>query len=277
MKILVTGANGYIGSHVVKNLISQKHDVFVIDKSFANIERYNVNVVDINIFEENENIYNLTGNPDVLLHMAWRDGFNHMAPTHLKDLPLHVSFIENMIKGGLKHVVIMGSMHEVGYWEGTVTEDTPCNPKSYYGIAKNALRQAIDIISNQKDVVFQWLRAYYITGDDMKSNSVFAKILLAAKEGKKEFPLNSGKNLYDFIDVDELATQISAVSTQTNVTGIINCCTGKPVSLLERITKFIEENNLDLELKIGAFPDRSYDSPGIWGDNTKICKILKEK
>lgn len=277
MKILVTGANGYIGSHIVKELLVQGHEVLAIDKSFSNLDGCDICVIDVNIFEENENIYELTGKPDVLLHMAWRDGFNHMSSTHLRDLPMHVSFIENMIKGGLKQVAVMGSMHEVGYWEGAVTEETPCNPKSFYGISKNALRQAIDVIASKNDVVFQWIRAFYITGDDKKSNSVFGKILLAASEGKKEFPLNSGKNLYDFIEVDQLAKQITAVVTQSEINGIINCCTGKPMSLLDRIKQFVEDNNLDLNLKIGAFPDRPYDSPGIWGDNSKINKILSNK
>ena len=98
----------------------------------------------------------------------------------------------------------------------------------------------------------------------------------AASEGKPTFPFTTGKNKYDFIDVDELARQIGAVVSQDEVDGVINCCTGEPVSLADRVERYIKENNLDIKLEYGAFPDRPYDSPGVWGDATKIQKILNK-
>lgn len=74
--------------------------------------------------------------------------------------------------------------------------------------------------------------------------------------------------------MDELAEQISKAVTQTEVTGIINCCSGNPITLAERVENFIKEHNLKIRLNYGAFPDRPYDSPIIYGDNSKILKIL---
>jgi len=56
--------------------------------------------------------------------------------------------------------------------------------------------------------------------------------------------------------------------------GINNACTGEPMSLAERVEAYIRDNNLDITLEYGAFPDRPYDSPGVWGDPTKIRRIL---
>ena len=56
--------------------------------------------------------------------------------------------------------------------------------------------------------------------------------------------------------------------------GIINVCTGKPQSLAERVESYIKENNLDITLDYGAYPDRPYDSPGEWGNPDKITEIL---
>jgi len=167
-------------------------------------------------------------------------------------------------------------MHEVGYWEGAITADSPTNPLSLYGIAKNALRQACEVLIKGKDVSFHWLRGYYIYGNDAKSNSVLGKILAADGEGKALFPFTSGKNLYDYISVEELAHQIVAASVQTKHTGIINCCSGVPISLSEMAEKFIRDNGLKIKLQYGAFPDRPYDSPGVWGDATRIREILAE-
>lgn len=78
------------------------------------------------------------------------------------------------------------------------------------------------------------------------------------------------------ISVQELARQIVAASLQEKYTGIINCCSGVPVSLAEMAEKFIRDNGLSIKLQYGAFPDRPYDSPGVWGDATVIQKILAE-
>lgn len=269
----MTGANGYIGSHIVNLLLEHGHDVFAADVNFSGIDKRAICLKE-NIFSGEEDIFQRMMEPDVCIHLAWRNGFIHNADSHILDLPGHYVFLKKMIEGGCKHMVIMGSMHEVGYWEGPIDENTPANPKSLYGIAKNTLRQLSIELAEQKDICLQWLRGFYILGDDLKNNSIFTKIMRAAMEGKETFPFTTGKNLYDFIKVSQLAEQIVAVSEQTEVTGIINCCTGKPHSLAEEVEKFIKEHNLRISLEYGAYPDRTYDSPGIWGDPTKINKVL---
>ena len=62
---------------------------------------------------------------------------------------------------------------------------------------------------------------------------------------------------------------------QDKVLGIINCCSGKPVSLAEQIEWYIAHNNLPIKLDYGKYPDRPYDSPCVYGDNKKIDLIIK--
>ena len=274
-KILVTGANGYIGSHVVKKLLNMGYDVYACDIRFDQIDN-RAKIINYSIFDEDEYIYDRMLCPDVCIHLAWRDGFIHNSDAHMGDLSKHYTFIKNMINGGLKHIAVMGTMHEVGYWEGAIDENSPTKPLSMYGIAKNALRESIELLCKEKDVIFQWLRAYYIVGDDIKSNSIFSKIIKMNNEGIEKFPFTTGKNKYDFISVDELAYQISIASTQEEINGIINCCSGIPISLSEKVEAFIKDNNLSIVLNYGAYPDREYDSPGVWGDNKKIKNITKK-
>ena len=277
MKILVTGANGYIGRHVVSTLLDEGCEVIACDINTDGVDS-RATKFNFNIFSLPEvNIYELFQTPDVCLHMAWRNGFVHNSQTHLSDLSAHYNFLTRMIDGGLKQLAVMGSMHEVGYWEGAIDETTPCNPTSMYGIAKDALRRAIILYGQQHNTIIQWLRCYYILGDDRKSSSIFGKILKAADEGKATFPFTTGKNKYDFIQLDELAKLIAAAITQTEVSGIINCCTGNPISLAERVEAFISENNIKIKLEYGVFPDRPYDSPCVYGDATKINQILALK
>jgi len=277
MKVLVTGANGYIGRYVVKALLDKGVDVIACDVITNEVEE-RAECRTMNLFElSGDNVYKELGSPDVCLHLAWRNGFVHNASTQIGDLSAHYNFLTAMIDGGLKQLAVMGTMHEVGYWEGAIDEHTPCNPISMYGIAKDTLRRAMILYTQQKGCILQWLRAYYIFGDDKRNNSIFCKLLLAAEEGKKTFPFTTGKNQYDFITVEELADQLSAAVMQKEVTGIINCCTGKPQSLADRVELFIREHNLDIKLEYGAFPDRSYDSPCVYGDNSKIQMILRKQ
>ena len=272
-KVLVTGACGYIGRHVVAELLRQGHHVIASD--FANRDLpEGVEFTDYPIFDGSPDIYDRLGKPDVLIHLAWKHGFIHNSSAHMEDLSKHVVFLNHMIDAGIWSISVMGSMHEVGYWEGAIRTDTPCNPLSQYGIAKNALRQSMLLYSQGKQTNFHWLRAFYIFGDDRHGSSIFAKLLQAAAEGKQTFPFTSGKNYYDFIHVDDLAKQIVAASLQDQKNGVINVCTGNPKTLAEQVEWYIKENQLPITLEYGKFPDRPYDSPGVWGDSSDIRQIL---
>ena len=211
--ILVTGAAGYIGRHVVKNALDRGYRVIAADFNFKGVDE-RAEFCDVPLFGGDADLYRKLGSPDVCIHLAWRDGFRHNSAAHMKDLSSHVTFLNTLIDGGLKDLSVMGTMHEVGYWEGAINESTPCKPQSQYGIAKNALRQSMMLTLADSPCKLHWLRAYYITGDEVHGSSIFAKITQAEQDGKKTFPFTSGSNLYDFIDVDELANMIVAASVQ---------------------------------------------------------------
>ncbi len=273
MHVLVTGAAGYIGRHVVKELLEQGHDVTACDITFKGIDE-RANFCETDIFSHEDSIYKKTGCPDLLIHLAWKNGFVHNSPAHMENLSGHIVFLRNMAAQGCKKIAVMGTMHEIGYHEGAIDENTPCNPLSQYGIAKNALRQSMLLAGEELGFTLYWLRAYYIYGDDAHGSSIFAKITQAAGDGKKEFPFTTGENKYDFISVQNLAKLIIAASTQDKITGVINVCSGKPVSLAEQVEKYIKDNGFDIKLQYGVFPDRPYDSPAVWGDSEKIHKIM---
>lgn len=274
MKIAITGANGYIGRFVTKTLLDNGHDVVAVDLKFDGVDS-RAKQCNISILETGEDVYDVMGRPERCIHLAWQDGFVHNAYSHMEKLSGHFSFLKHLIYGGCKDITIMGTMHEIGYWEGKIEANTPCNPLSLYGIAKNALRQSMLFLANDKGVNLKWLRAYYILGDDLHNNSIFTKLVKAENEGKMEFPFTSGKNKYDFIDVKELGKQIASVSVQDEYSGIINVCTGSPISLGDKVEGFIKENHMKIRLKYGVFPDRPYDSPIVYGDNTIINDVMK--
>ena len=274
MKILVTGANGYLGQGIVRHILDCGNEAVTADFKINHIDE-RADKRECDLFSVSDP-YNYFGQPDVLLHLAWRDGFIHYSDAHIDDLPKHYAFIKAFAKSDVKKIAVMGSMHEIGFFEGSIKEDTPCNHTTPYGISKNALRELTDMLCKQNVKLFQWLRGYYIVGNSQYGSSIFSKITAAEAEGKEEFPFTMGQNQFDFIDYEDFCEQIARAVGQNEVLGIINICSGRPEKLADRVERFIRENGYKIKLKYGAFPDRPYDSKAVWGDGIKMEKILKQ-
>lgn len=274
-RVVVTGAAGYLGPHVVTALADRGHEVVAAVRSRpggASLDpRAEIIEADILAPSFDPAVWGPT--PHAVVHLAWKDGFRHNSPAHMSQLSAHFDLLTGLAARGVARIVALGTMHEVGYWEGAIQADTPTAPLSQYGIAKDALRRSL-ALAISAETSLAWARAYYIYGDDRRSESIFRKLLDAADDGRTEFPFTTGKNLYDFIRVEELGRQIAALTDAEDVTGTTNCCSGQPVSLADQVEKFIADNRLGLTLKYGAFPDRAYDSPGVWGDAAAIHEVM---
>lgn len=274
MKILVTGAEGFLGKGIVNRLIDLGNEVIAACLNTPRDVDARATVIESDIFNI-DNPYEYYGKPDVVLHLAWKDGFIHYSEAHLEYLASHVNFLKKLCQSNIKQIAVMGSMHEIGFYEGSINEHTPCNPESYYGIAKNALRETTEIMCKQNDKIFQWLRGYYIVGNTSEGSSIFSKLVNASEKGEKVFPFTMGLNQFDFLDYDEFCNQVAYAVSQNTINGIINICSGRPEKLSDRVERFIKDNNLNIKLQYGEFPDRPYDSKSVWGDNKKITQILQ--
>lgn len=275
-RVIVTGAGGYIGRRVVTALCRLGASPVAVTRpgSSTRFPR-NVESLEVDLLGDPRSAeLLLVANADVAIHLAWEDGFVHNSPRHIDSLPAHLHLLERLADGGVRRIAVLGTMHEVGYWEGAIDESTPTRPRTLYGIAKNALRGALDIqLEGRAELA--WLRCFYITGDDASSHSVFTKLLEAEAAGRDSFPLTSGSAAYDFIDVDVLAEQIAVTALAPGETGIINCASGVAIPLRDRIEQFARDERLRIRLDFGTFPDREYDSPAVWADTTRIERIMR--
>jgi len=274
MRILVTGANGYLGQGIVGKLLDRGHEVIAIDFNLDHVDKRAKRIVG-DIFRI-EDWHKYAKGLDAMLHLAWKNGFVHSAQSHLKDLPYHYEFLEKIASDGLKQLAVLGTMHEVGFFEGSINENTPTHPQSLYGISKDALRNASKLLCEERGICFQWIRGFYIVGNVEYGSSIFSKIARAQSQGEREFPFTMGQNQWDFLDYNEFCTQSAAIVSQNKINGIINACSGYPEKLADRVERFIADNGYGIKLKYGAYPERPYDSKAVWGDNKKILKILED-
>ena len=190
MRIMVTGADGYIGRGVASQLLDAGHKVMAMGLYSCGLKHDNLEEHIGDVFS-----YDFQSNeiPDVLLHLAWRNGFSHNDISHLDDLSKHYQFIKAALEAGVKRIAVMGSMHEVGYHEGAVERTHPATP-----LRPTVLRRTPSVSSLESSVANMVPRCsgsggFYLVSNDGRGCSIFSKIVAAEREGKDEFPFTSGR------------------------------------------------------------------------------------
>ena len=98
--ILVTGAAGYIGRHVVKNALDRGYRVIAADFNFKGVDE-RAEFCDVPLFGGDADLYRKLGSPDVCIHLAWRDGFRHNSAAHMKD---GSAIVQSLIQRGFQIV-----------------------------------------------------------------------------------------------------------------------------------------------------------------------------
>ena len=138
-RILITGANGYIGRHVINALSKDMHwEITATDLTFKDGWGDKISFVegDILALSQHKDLYDRLNRPEVCIHLAWKDGFTHNASSHIDCLPAHFNFLQNLVEHGCKQLVVAGSFREYGPCNGCVSEDHPLVAENYYAWAK---------------------------------------------------------------------------------------------------------------------------------------------
>lgn len=279
-RIVVTGADGYIGSHVLEELArhSGRFDVTaaVLDPdSCEKISGVKYAAFDFVRDYSSEGLYEALMRPQICLHLAWRDGFVHNSPKHIEDISCHFGFLKNLADHGVEQIAVAGSFREYGSVNGMTDINAFAYPDTMYTLSKLTLKRSLEIYLAGKDVCLQWFRPFTVYGDEEKNHSILSKIIAWEKEGKKTFPFTDGNEEYDYIEIHELARQITAIVSQREIDGAIDCCTGSVTRLGDMVERFLAENRFSIRPEYGAFPSRSYDSKSVYGDVRKINAIME--
>ena len=285
MRILITGATGFIGRYVVECLSSHGKYELVSTGTKSKDEAESICPVlkdtiyiQKNLNQKEDNFYAFFGEPDRVIHLGWQGihDLNELYHTEL-NLPAHYYFIKNMIQNGLSDITVTGTCFEYGLQNGCLCEDIETRPVTNYGLAKDTLRKFLQYLQNKYRFDFKWLRIFYPFGIGQPAKTLYSQMTNAISANSKEFNMSKGEQIRDFLPVEKMAEYIVSVALQNESKGIINCCSGRPISVRYFVEKFFEHHNYPIKLNLGYYPYPEHEPFAFWGDTGKLIKIIGEK
>lgn len=279
MRVLITGATGFIGNYVIPYLLREGLTVIATSRQenkAKNFDWFNeVEYLECDFSNSTLDYYNYFGEPDILIHLAWEGLPNYMDPFHVeKNLPANCLFLKNFLNGGIKKLVVTGTCYEYGMQCGCLHESNPTQPVTQYGLAKDTLRKYLEYLVHDTQTSFNWVRIFYIYGKGQNPNSLLPQLERAISEGKKEFNMSRGEQLRDYLPVEDAARHICTIALQNKVDGIVNCCSGNPISIRRLVEERIAMLHSDIKLNLGYYPYPDYEPMAFWGDTTKLKEII---
>lgn len=281
MKVLVTGATGFIGNYVIQELLNHGCRIIATSRNFEKAKSYEwfseVHYVPYDLNVVREDCFQFFQEPELMIHMAWEGLPNYKDLFHLeKNLFSNYWFLKNMVAHGLKSMVVTGTCFEYGMQSGALHENMETKPNNPYALAKDTLRKFLEQLQKKIDFDLIWLRLFYVYGKGQNPNAILSQLDQALENRLTFFNMSGGEQLRDYLPVERVAEYIVKIATQNKVRGIINCCSGIPISIRKLVESFLEKRQKNIHLNLGYYPYPDHEPMAFWGDASKLKMALEE-
>lgn len=276
MKIAITGATGFIGGHVADRLDAQSVR-YIASGRDAGKWRSGAPFLAMDASTPPSDIFDQLERPDVLIHLAWGGLPNYRSLHHFEtELPLQYALLKRLVDAGLRHMVVVGTCFEYGMRNGALSETMDSAPENPYGLAKDVLRHQLEYLALARGVELTWARLFYMWGERQAAGSLYSMLTAAVERGDRSFDMSGGEQLRDFLPVHTVADYLVRLSLRSKGAGVVNVCSGRPISVRRLVEGWIAANGWDISLNLGRYAYPDYEPMAFWGDPQKLNRCLND-
>lgn len=278
MKAFVTGATGFIGSHVVRRLIAEGDSVSALIRPGSNTWRImdvipSVDVVECDLFSIDELGKHLSRiRPDVCIHLGWyvEPGMYLNSLENLRFMSASMELATQLAGLGCKRFVAAGTCFEYDTELGYLSERSATLPRSLYAASKLGLHLILNQLGKLTGMSVAWVRFFYLYGPYEDKRRLVSSVICSLLRGE-EAKVTKGEQVRDFLHVEDVASAIVAVS-RSDISGPVNIGSGNPVTVRDVVLKIGSiVGRLDL-IALGAIPYSGSDPRFICADNRLLTE-----
>lgn len=279
--VLVTGATGFVGRHLVAELLARGHRVRAVardmDRARAMPWFDAVDFRGVDLHADTLDVPALTADVDTLVHLAWPGLPAYDQLFHFeRNLPAAYDFIKRAVQAGVARVQVTGTCFEYGLQSGMLGEDCLPQPANPYGLAKHTLHRFLQALRLSMPFELQWARLFYLHGEGQNPRSLLASLDRAIDDGATSFPMSGGEQLRDYLPVERAATYLAALLEHPTFDGVVNCCSGRPRSVRALVEAHLAERGASISLRLGEFGYSPHEPMAFWGDSRRMQTLLGE-
>ncbi|MBN1468005.1 MAG: NAD(P)-dependent oxidoreductase [Fusobacteriaceae bacterium] len=274
MKIFFTGGTGFIGSHIVKKLKKERHDILLLvhenklPESLVELSK-DIKTINGNLSEMDswkDDVINFK--PEATLHMAWEGIPDYSYQTSINNLKYGLDLITLLSKSECKYFLSTGSCWEYGQKYGKLNEEMIPKPNNSFTAAKNSLHYLGREVAKENDMQFIWTRLFYVYGPGQKDHSLIPHIIKYVNEGKNP-DIKTPFSRNDFVYVEDVATAISMILKKRCKSTIFNIGSGYSTKVQDIIKLIYDELGLPFNDNPSSYPN-SESFIDFWADISKI-------
>ncbi len=271
-KVIVTGASGFIGHHLVPLLLRENLDVIALGRDIEKLKSFewsnDVECIQFDFHKDSLNGELASGCS--LIHLGWQGLPNFKSQTHIdENLPHSFRFVHDLIKKGVSEVSILGTCLEYGLQNGPLSSGMETKPIVPYAIAKDMLRKQLQQLQKENSFSLKWMRIFYLYGEGQNANSILPQLDKAIANGEDFFPMSGGEQIRDYLPVTEVASQILHNHLGKRE-GIFNVCSGIPISIKQLVEERIKQKESNIKLNLGYYPYTDYEPMAFWGQKENL-------
>ncbi len=276
MRILVTGAGGFLGRRLVPHLAGRGHQVGALVRPGGRrpAPPGAARVLEADLSHHGAVEAALASfRPEAAVHLAWytEPGRYWTSPANLDGVVEGIGLARALAAAGCRRLAAAGSCAEYDWSHARLVEgETPLRPATLYGAAKRALGMVLEPYCAASGLSLAWLRYNFLFGPGEPPGRLIPSVMEGLAAGR-DVPCTAGGQRRDFMHVDEAAAATAAV-LESGVEGAVNIATGEPHSVREVVETLAGIIGGPGRPRFGALPDRPGDPPELIPDVTRLTQ-----